>query len=228
MPDADVCYVQPPGRENRLREEAFTAIPALVEALVSELEGWLDRPYVLYGHSLGGVVAFELARALGGSGLRAPSHLFVSASRAPQLPREHPAIRHLADPELLEEVHRRYDSVPLQLMNDPELRQLLVPCLRADLTLLETYEYREAEPLACPLTCFGATRDRMVRREAMEPWRVHTRKEFQLHMVEGDHLFLQSARSSLLAAIGATLRPQPPAAAAPGALEYRGDNGVSR
>ena len=203
-PGLDVAYVQLPGRENRLREKPFTSIAALVEALASELDTWIDRPYALYGHSLGGIVAFELARALRPRH-RDALHLFVSASRAPHLPSPHADVRHLPDLALLEEVHRRYDSVPAQLMNDPELRELLVPCLRADLTLLETYQHAQAEPLACGITCFGAASDRVVSRDAIEPWSAHTQKDFKLNMIEGNHLFLQTARTSLLVAIQATL-----------------------
>ncbi len=205
-PGLDVSYIQPPGRESRLREKPFTSIPALVEAIAGQLDGWTDRPYALYGHSVGGLVAFELAREFRRRGRRQPAHLFVSASRAPHLPSEHPPVCHLPDSELLDEVHRRYDSVPVQLRNDPELRELLVPCLRADLTLFETYQYVGLDPLACGITCFGATRDRVVSPGAIEPWRMHTSNDFRLHMLEADHLFLQSERAKLLNVVAATLR----------------------
>jgi medium-chain acyl-[acyl-carrier-protein] hydrolase len=210
LTELDVCYVQLPGRENRLREKPFASIPSLVEALGGALEGWLNRPYAFYGHSLGGIVAYELARVLRKSGKREPLHLFVSASRAPHLPKEHPAVSHLPDVQLLEEIHRRYDSVPPQLMNDPELRELLVPGLRADLSLLETYRYTEGAPLGCGITCFGATRDSMVSRDALEQWRSHTKEEFSLQMFDGGHLFLQTARNELLAAVCKTLRRNSP------------------
>jgi surfactin synthase thioesterase subunit len=226
-PGLDVCYVQLPGRENRLREKPFTSIPTLIEALGAELETWTGRPYALYGHSLGGIVAFELARALRARGLREPEHLFVSASRAPHLPCPHPAMHQLPDLELLEEVQRRYDSVPAPLMTDPELRELLVPCLRADLALLETYQHSPAAPLGCGITCFSASRDRMVSRDAVEPWRTHTQKQFQLHQIEADHLFLQSARDTLLATVEATLQADPLQASRGPVPEYQGDNGIS-
>ncbi len=201
----ELSYIQPPGRENRLREKPFTDLALVVGALADALESRLEKPYALYGHSLGGVIAFELARQLRERGLREPEHLFVSATRAPQLPPQHPSVRHLPDLDLLEEVQRRYGSVPVQLMEDTELRGLLVPTLRADLTLLETYAFTERDPLSCPIACFGATDDSMVRRESLEPWRSHTTRDFQLRMLEGKHLFLQTARAELTAAIRAQL-----------------------
>jgi medium-chain acyl-[acyl-carrier-protein] hydrolase len=223
----DVCYIQLPGRENRLREEPFTSMPALIEALAGELEAWDDRPYALYGHSLGGIIAFEVARAMRARGRRQPLHLFASASRAPHLPCQRPAIRDLPDLELLEEVHHRYESVPLQLMNDAELRELLLPCLRADLTVLETYPYVEAEPLACGITCFGAMGDRMVSGDALEQWRMHTSEKFRLQLIEGSHLFLQSARNILLAAVAAALHREPETASRIGATQLGGRDRAS-
>ena len=205
--DLDVCYVQPPGRENRLGEAPFTSMDELVKALADGVEPLLDRPYALYGHSLGGIVAFELARALRSRGRAEPTHLFVSASRAPQLPNPYEPIRHLADLPMLEEIHRRYDSVPIQVMQDPERRELVVPGLRADITMLETYRHSAAKPLACGITCFGATEDRAVTRDAIGEWSIHTQSKFELQMFEGGHLFLQNARSRLLSAVRAALHP---------------------
>jgi medium-chain acyl-[acyl-carrier-protein] hydrolase len=209
----DVSYVQLPGRENRLREEPFSDLPMLIGALAAALEGWLDRPYAFYGHSLGGLIAFELARTVRSLSWREPSHLFISANRAPHLPRQHPAMRHLPDIELLNEVHRRYGSVPPEILQNAEVRQLLVPGLRADLTLLETYRYAEAEPLGCGITCFGGSEDTMVSRDALEQWREHCKRDFRLQMLEGGHLFHQTARPSLFAAINAALGTSPVAAA---------------
>ena len=207
--DVEFCYVHAPGRENRIREKPFSDIHLLMNALTAEMAEWLDRPYALYGHSLGGVVAFEFARAARRRGWREPLHLFISAARAPHLSSPHPKMHHLHDVELLAEVNRRYGGVPPELMHDREARQLLVPCLRADLTLLETYEYVRAEPLDCQITCFGATQDKIVTREALQPWSLHSKQELRLHIVDGGHLFLQTARTTLLEKIRAALTPTP-------------------
>lgn len=215
LEDLEVLYVQLPGRENRLRETPFTDFSSLITALADAVEGRLDLPYALYGHSLGGLIAFELARLLQDRLHPGPTHLFVSATRAPQLRPQYPSMRHLPDLELLQEVQRRYEAVPRQVMEDAELRELLVPCLRADLTLLETYRHSESEPLRCPITCFGATADKMVSREALAQWQAHSAHGFDLQMFEGNHLFLQNARAQLIAAILAKLATNPVAVNGP-------------
>jgi medium-chain acyl-[acyl-carrier-protein] hydrolase len=203
--EIDLCYIQLPGRENRVREAPFTALESLVEALATELGPWVDRPYVFYGHSLGAIVAFETARELHRCGFADPEHFFVSASRAPQLPWPHPPIRHLSGSELLREVHRRYDSVPAEFLEDVELQELLVPALRADLTMLETYRHVPERPLGCSITAFGGRQDRMIERAALDGWRDHTGREFHVHLLEGGHMFLQTGRGWLLKMIAATL-----------------------
>lgn len=201
----DVSYVQLPGRENRLRERPYASIPPLVQSLGEATAPFLDRPYALYGHSLGGIIAFELARWLMRHTASRPVHLFVSASRAPHLPPRHPPVSHLPDAELLREVHRRYESVPRQLIEDPELQELLVPGLRADLSLLETYRYAPGDPLPFGITCFGGHGDPMVLPNELREWSRHTSTSFELHMHDGKHLFLQSARTGLLSVLAATL-----------------------
>ena len=99
-------------------------------------------------------------------------------------PNPYEPIRHLADLPMLEEIHKRYDSVPIQVMQDPELRELVVPCLRADITMLETYRHLASPPLACGITCFGATEDRAVTADAIGAWSIHTQSKFELHMFE--------------------------------------------
>jgi medium-chain acyl-[acyl-carrier-protein] hydrolase len=203
--NVDVCYIHPPGREARLRERSYTDFPQLIEQLQSVVGVLLDRPYVFYGHSLGAVVAYEVARALRRSGKPEPQHLFVSASRAPHLRYEHQPARHLSDVDFLREMDRRYGAIPRQLMEDPDLRDLLVPPLRADITLLETYQHVSEEPLGCQITCFGGNGDTMVSSNALQSWRDHTQKTMRLHMLQGEHLFLQTARTELLGFIKETL-----------------------
>src|SRR3954468_16780518 len=129
----EVCLIQPPGRENRLREAPLTSIPETAATLVAELEPLSEIPFAFFGHSLGAVVAFETVRALQRAGAVLPSALFVAASRAPQLAWPHPPVRHLEDVPLLEVLNRRYGSVPQVVLDDPELRELLVPAVRADM-----------------------------------------------------------------------------------------------
>ncbi len=165
----------------------------------------MDRPYIFYGHSFGAIVAFEIARELRRRRFAEPEHLFVSAGRAPHLRWPHPPIGQLTVRDLLREVHRRYGAVPAEILEDVELQELFVPALRADLTMLETYHYTPERPLGCGITVFGGRQDCMVDTAALDGWRDHTSGEFQVHRLEGGHMFLQTARAWLLESISSTL-----------------------
>jgi medium-chain acyl-[acyl-carrier-protein] hydrolase len=174
----------------------------VVSGMIDAMTSSLERPYALIGHSLGGLLAFEAARALRSRGLPAPAALFVSAARAPHLPYPYPPLAAVPDDRLLLEVNARYEgSVPHQILDNAELHELFIPALRGDLAVLESYAYREEAPLDCPLSVFGGTRDRTLSAPALEGWAMHTRGEFRLRMLSEGHLFLQSARETLVDAV---------------------------
>jgi medium-chain acyl-[acyl-carrier-protein] hydrolase len=201
----EVCTIQLPGRENRLRETPSTSLEELASALADAIHSMSERPFAVFGHSLGGIIAFETIRQLRRSGGAIPTALFVSASRAPQFPWPHSPVRHLGDLELLTEVHRRYGSVPEVILEDAELRQLLTPALRADMTVMETYRHEAEAPFGFPIVAFGGDEDRMVGRPDLEGWSEQTSGAFRLRMLAGDHLFLQTRRRELLDEIEGTL-----------------------
>lgn len=189
--------IQIPGRETRLLEQPFTQIDALIPALAQALRPHLGMPFAFFGHSMGALVSFELARYLRDSRAPTPIHLFASGRRAPQIPSADPPIYHLPEAEFLAEV-RRYNGTPDDVLENAELMQVVLPALRADFTLLETYAYRPGEPLACAISAFGGLDDHRVSQEALTAWREQTRGAFRMRMLEGDHFFLHSARDQLL------------------------------
>lgn len=205
-PDIEVCLIQPPGRENRLREEPVTSMASLVSAVASEITELLDRPCAFYGHSLGAKVAFETARELRRRGLPQPIHIFAAASSGPAVSWSHPWLHSLDDADLLREVQRRYGGVPSEVLEDQELCALLTPALRADLTIVETYQYCEESPLVTPITCFCGTADWMTPESEASDWRRQTSGPFQLHTFPGDHFFPVQARSSILNLIAQELQ----------------------
>jgi len=202
----ELCAVQLPGRENRLGEPAFTRMEPLVEALGRELGPFLDRPFALFGHSMGGRIAFELARLARREHGREPVHLFASACRAPQIPNDDNRTHRLSDDEFIE-VLRRLQGVPEAVLDNVELREIFLPVLRSDFTLFETTTYREEGPLCCPITAFGGLLDRKLERFHIEGWREQTVGAFDVQMLRGDHFYVQSERDLLLQFIGRVLRP---------------------
>ena len=201
----EVCLLQPPGRENRLREAGLTSIGEIVDSLVSDLLSRSDLPFAFFGQSLGAVVAFETTRRLRRMGGRLPDALFVAASRAPQLPWPHPHVRHLDDVALLNVLNQRYDSVPRVVIDDPELRALLTPAVRADMAAVETYAYEVEEPFDLPLYAFGGDEDRMVGQHELQHWSAQTTGPFRLRMMSGAHLFAHDSRDALIAEVAAAL-----------------------
>ncbi len=202
-PAVEVVAVQLPGRESRQLEAPFTRLGPLIDGLAAVLEPLVadpDRPYALFGHSMGGLLAYALAREFERRSLPLPVHLIVSARRAPGLPVDHPVLHNLPDEEFLAELGR-LDGAPSAAMGDPELRRLVLPTLRADFAVCETYVHEPAPPLACPITAYGGLRDRTVSYRHLEAWRTETGGEFLVRMFPGGHFFLETDEALVLQAL---------------------------
>jgi len=202
LPDTiEVCPVQLPGRGHRLSEPRFSSLIALVASLADEMEEYLDRPFAFFGHSMGALVSFELARLLRRNGKRQPVHLFVSGSDAPQGTRPRP-IYDLAEPELIEEL-RRMNGTPQEVLDHAELMELMLPIIRDDLSVCQTYEYSPEPPLSCDLTAFGGLQDPGISEADVNGWREQTTGSFAMKMIEGDHFFIHNAVPQVLKLIAA-------------------------
>jgi medium-chain acyl-[acyl-carrier-protein] hydrolase len=159
---------------------------------------------------MGALIGFELARELRRRGVANPTHLFVSACRAPQLPDPDPPIHALPRAELLREI-QKLNGTPPELLENSELMDLVLPTLRADAELTETYVHETGVPFAWPITAFGGIRDPKLTENDLSAWSRHTSERFTLHMFEGDHFFIHTAPQGMLKAIGDSLaRPAVP------------------
>ena len=203
--DVEVCPVQLPGRGTRLMEPPFTRLSPLIQALAQALFPLMDKPFAFFGHSLGALVSFELARQLRREYAVQPVRLFISADRAPQIPNRDPAIHSLPEGEFLVEL-RRLNGTPREVLEDEELRQIMLPLLRADFAVYETYGYSTEPPLNCPISAFGGLQDRRVSRGDLEAWRDQTSVSFSLRMFPGDHFFLNTTQPVLLRVLSQELR----------------------
>jgi medium-chain acyl-[acyl-carrier-protein] hydrolase len=205
--DVEVCPVQLPGRGTRLTEPPFTQLSRLVQALAEALFPLLDKPFAFFGHSLGALVSFELARQLRrlhGVGVQ-PVHLFVSADRAPQIPYRDLPIHSLPEGQFLVEL-RRLKGTPREALEDEELMQSMLPVLRADFAVYETYVFSTEPPLNCPISTYGGLQDHKVSRGDLEAWRDQTSVSFSLRMFPGDHFFLNTTQPVLLRVLSQELR----------------------
>jgi medium-chain acyl-[acyl-carrier-protein] hydrolase len=206
-PDVDVLCVQPPGRGERLAEPPLRRLDDLVDDLVDALlrADPTAAPTVFFGHSLGAVAAFEVARSLRRRGHPSPDRLLVSGAAAPQTPNT-AQVHRMSDEDLLEHT-RALGGTPDELLRDPKLRAVVLPALRADFAMHETYRYRPEPPLDCPVTAFAGTDDAEVPPTEAALWRTQTTAGFDLHPLPGGHFFLHSARAALLGLIAEALAP---------------------
>ncbi|GAA3790377.1 thioesterase II family protein [Amycolatopsis tucumanensis] len=185
--------VQLPGREDLAGRPAFRDVPEAVSALLPHLGG---PPVALYGHSMGALLTFELARALTGHGTP-PVHLFVSGRRAPHLAATRPPIHELPDERFADEL----EAVGAGPGRSPVFRRYALPLIRADLRLSEDHRHVPGPPLPCPLTVFHGLHDPIVSAAEAGAWRRHTAGAFALRAFPGDHFFHHRHRAALAAAM---------------------------
>ena len=199
----EVCAVQLPGRGSRISESPCIQIDQLVSAAGAALAPYFDKPFALFGHSMGALIAFQLARHLRTEYSAQPVHLFVSGRPAPQTVSEPLELDQL-DAEL-QAMLRRRNGTPKESLDNPELIELVLPMLRADLALCSSYLYTPQPPFSFPITAFGGLDDQGVPRRSLEDWREHTTGSFVLRLFPGDHFFLNTCRVPLLETISKEL-----------------------
>lgn len=204
--EVEVVGVQPPGREGRLVEPPIADLHELADALHRELAPHFDRPFALFGHSNGGLMAFELIRRLRRAGGPMPKLLIASGRPAPQLPLDDAPIHALPRGEFIAAL-RRFKGTPDEILQNAEIMELLEPLLRADFALGETYRYDPEPPLDLPITAFGGHRDDEVTPGQVEAWREQTAAGFRMQMFPGDHFFVNGDRDMVLHAITRELTP---------------------
>jgi surfactin synthase thioesterase subunit len=196
LPDA--CPVCLPGRESRFAQAPFERMSALIEALASAIDSYLDKPFAFFGHSMGAVVAFELARELRRRSRPLPRILLASAARAPQFRRGHIPPPAPSDDELLAAL-RRLGGMPAEVLDDAAALHAILPALRADAALYRNYVYAEDAPLPFPIRAYGGTDDARITREHLHGWAEQTTADFALRQFPGGHFYFRNNEAFLQA-----------------------------
>jgi surfactin synthase thioesterase subunit len=205
-PTVDTHGVQYPGRFER-RHEPPESITAVADAVAAELGPSWDRPTALFGHSMGSVIAFEVARRLEAMGCP-PTWLFASGRAAPSRQREE-STHLLNDPSLLGEMHK-LGGTDRRLLDDDQLMQLMLPVIRADYQVMASYRYAPGPPLSCPVTAMNGHDDPKVTQRTASAWREHTTGRFRSLTLIGGHFYLVDRVSEVAAVIQASLAaPEP-------------------
>jgi medium-chain acyl-[acyl-carrier-protein] hydrolase len=202
-PEISVCAIQLPGRGARYAETPYDSMPELIAALAPAL-AHMDEPYAFFGHSMGGLVAFELTRHRMRNGLSMPRHLFISGCHAAHCRNNDKPLHNLPTNAFIDEL-RDYNGTPAEVLENRELMELLLPTLRADFALVENYQYQPAPRLPVPITVFAGKNDEHDSDEQVEGWRTETSSAFRVQWFDGDHFFINSHRQEVLASINAEL-----------------------
>jgi medium-chain acyl-[acyl-carrier-protein] hydrolase len=196
----ETWIVHYPGRGSRHTEPPINQVDLLAERLSEAIQPFLDKPFAFFGHSLGGMIAFELTRHLRRKNLPQPEILFLSACGAPHIPDPNPPLHTLPDDRFLQSLGQLH-GVPAELSHQPDVLQLLLPILRADFEAVENYVYRPELPLRCPIAAFGGLDDPRLSRERLEAWCLQTASSFKSQYFPCDHFFIHTAREAVIAAI---------------------------
>lgn len=203
--DVELCAIEFPGHGRRLGEAPMTRLRPLVEQLTDVIAERIRQPFVLLGYSVGALFGFETAREFTRRGWPGPKALFVAAARAPHLRSTRPPLHELSRAQLIEGLHRLAGHHN-ELLDNEELVDVMLPVLRADLGLDETYAREPGSPLDCPIVAFGGSEDWTVSRPSLEAWREHTTGDFSTTTLPGGHFFLDSSQGLFAEALTAEIK----------------------
>ncbi|KQN69156.1 hypothetical protein ASF04_16560 [Duganella sp. Leaf61] len=200
--EVDVFAVQSPGRENRYSAPPIASLERKVALLHEEIAPYLDLPCIFVGHSMGAMLAFELARAIEAGGIDRPAHVVLSAARAPHLPRIKPLMGGLSHDEFIEQV-KMFSRTPDEILDNREIMEVFMPMLRADFTLSESRVFQPEPRLQAPATVFSGVDDDAVPIADAEAWDRLLAQGADYLAFDGGHFFIHSEQARFVAAVQA-------------------------
>jgi len=199
----ELIAIQLPGHGAPFKGPLLASTNAVILYLKEAILPYFDRPCFFFGHSLGALIAFELARTLQRDHKLLPNCLFVSGS--PPYPPEQKSIHHLSDQEFIEEI-KKYSGTPPEILEDALLRDRFLPILRNDFKMLESHVYHNGPPLTCDLIALGGLDDPIVKAESIKGWKIHTSQKFQSYIFSGDHFFIKPQQQKVIEILHQTIQ----------------------
>ncbi len=203
--NVELVAVQLPGREGRYNEDFIAEFDDLITILVNVIASMLDKPYIVFGHSMGTIKSFELIRKLKSQGLPQPLLYIPAGRKAPHFPDSDPPIAHLSDREFRRELLRKYPETLEDVLRNEELWEVFMPLLRADFKLYESYRFRKGVKLDCPIVAFAGEVEPDLQEHELQAWADLTTGGFQTKRFPGGHFFIRSAQARVLEAISTYL-----------------------
>lgn len=195
--DIELLAAQYPGRATRLSEPLRTDLNQLLDDIEQAIVPLLDKPFAFFGHSMGATVSYELTRRLHAAQKPLPVHVFLSGRGAPHLPPVKPPVHNLPDDEFLEAM-RDLNGTPAELLEHAELMEMMLPIIRADFQMLETWTHQPSPSFDIPMSVFGGLGDDGVPLENLDAWATCTTGKMKRHMFPGDHFFLHQQYPAML------------------------------
>ena len=197
-PEVELIAIQLPGREARSSEPFITDINVVTKQITNNFYKYQTTlPFIFFGHSLGSIIAFEVANELQRCHFKIPKYLIVSGHDAPQSQSKEEALHHLSD-DLFMKGLMKYQGMPDEILQHKELLEVLLPRLRADFTLSETYQYRKNTPLECPILALGGKDDPTVNHSELADWGKQTSKKCTINLFPGGHFFLNTSKKDII------------------------------
>ncbi len=194
----EVVAIQLPGRMSLSTMRPCTDIGTAITYLSKNILSYLiEKPFIFFGHSLGGLISFELARFMQTYHGITPRKLITTACRPPRKPRGEKKISTLSEQGIIEELIA-YNHTPRELLENSELMQIALPIIRADFAINESYSYQPGQLLNCPITVYGGIDDSTVKQRELDDWCIETKDQFKLQMFSGDHFFVFKQQQSFL------------------------------
>lgn len=195
--DIEICPIELPGRGFRLIEPLLDNIHEIVNQLHPEILPHLNKQFAFFGHSMGALISFELAKKLSKENGKVPGILYVSAHRAPNISERQIIFHTLAYDDLLIQL-KKNNGMMDEVLNNKELLELVLPIIKNDYKVCETYKLETDTKLDCPITAFGGKQDSDVNEEHLKGWANFTNLAFNLKIFDGDHFFIIKERKSFL------------------------------